>query len=162
MTSLLPDSNESLPAEHWGALAFDLVLRAAPLETILETFNITSDTLKSLLANPNFKATIEDAKAQVKQYGAEAGFVLRARTLCEDLMPDMYRIAKDPTTDPKQRESIFNSFARYGLLDPSTNKKQTADTGVKVVFNLGAGVRGMEHIIPAQIVTTHTSNDQGE
>lgn len=45
----------------------------------------------------------------------------------EDLLPDIYSLAKDSRTDAVPRQRIFGSLARYALLDPATTKKGGAD-----------------------------------
>jgi hypothetical protein len=137
----------SVPVALWGSLAFELVLRAVPVGQILATYNVTEAQLSVLLDTPAFQATLKDAAAQVKQHGADAGFVLRARALSEDLLPDIYRIAKNDLTDGALRHKIFETLSRYAQLDPATNKKPGGGDGVQVIFNLGAGIRGLGHVV---------------
>ncbi|MGE8165203.1 hypothetical protein ACQKRQ_34270 [Paraburkholderia sp. NPDC080076] len=131
----------------WGSLAFDLVLRVAPLPEILATYRLTQRQFAVLLDTPAFVAALRDAQAQMRAHGAQAGFVFRSRALAEDLLPDIYNLAKDGRTDAVLRHRIFESLARYALLDPASTKKGgDGGGGVQVVFNLAAGIRGMEHI----------------
>ncbi|RQH02723.1 hypothetical protein [Paraburkholderia dinghuensis] len=133
----------------WGALAFDLVLHAAPLADIRSTYGLTLSQFAALLATPAFVAALRDAQAQLREHGAQAGFVFRSRALAEDLLPDIYALAKDERTDAQLRHRIFESLARYAQLDPAVMKKGDAGGGVQVVFNLAGGIRGLSHVVPA-------------
>lgn len=144
----LPGPREFAKAS-WGSLAFDLVLRVAPLPEILATYRLTQRQFAVLLDTPAFVAALRDAQAQMRAHGAQAGFVFRSRALAEDLLPDIYSLAKDGRTDAVLRHRIFESLARYALLDPASTEKGGDGGGVQVVFNLASGIRGMEHVVGA-------------
>lgn len=135
----------------WGSLAFDLVLRVAPMPDILAAYGLTQQHFAVLLDTPAFVAALRDAQAQMRAHGAQAGFVFRSRALAEDLLPDIYGLAKDNRTDAVLRHRIFESLARYALLDPASTKKGGDGGGVRVVFNLAQGIRGLEHITGALV-----------
>lgn len=53
-----------------GPLAFDLILRVAPLPQILAAYNLTEPQFGQLLGTPAFVAAQRDAQAQMKEHGA--------------------------------------------------------------------------------------------
>lgn len=53
----------------------------------------------SNFARPLFPAALRDARCQLREHGAAAGFLLRSRALAEDLLPDVYGLAKETKND---------------------------------------------------------------
>jgi hypothetical protein len=96
-------------------------------------------------ARPLFPAALRDARCQLREHGAAAGFLLRSRALAEDLLPNVYGLAKDTNTDAALRHRVFESLARYALLNPAT-KKDNVEGGVRVIFSIALGKRGMLHV----------------
>ncbi|MGF6599809.1 hypothetical protein P3T23_004543 [Paraburkholderia sp. GAS448] len=146
-TATLPPA--ALDKSSWGSLAFDLVLRVAPLAEIIAAYGLGPARFDALLDTPAFVAALRDAQSQLREHGAQAGFVFRSRALAEDLLPDIYGLAKSPATDAQLRHRIFESLARYALLDPAASRRAGDGGGVRVIFNLAAGIRGMGHVVPA-------------
>jgi hypothetical protein len=96
-------------------------------------------------ARPLFPAALRDARGQLRERGAAAGFLLRSRALAEDLLPDVYGLAKETKNDA----ALLPSHLRVsGALCParSTTKKDNVEGGVRVIFNIAQGKRGMLHV----------------
>jgi hypothetical protein len=123
----VPVTGRPFDKSTWGALAFDLILRAAPFHEILLTYGLDLRQFDVLLGTPAFVAALRDAQSQLREHAAQAGFVFRSRALAEDLLPDIYALAKDERTDAQLRHRTFESLARYAQLDPASMKK--GDTG---------------------------------
>lgn len=141
----LPVMIDQLPVAQYGALAFDLAMKTAPLAQIMDVYGLTEAGLTALIDTPAFKDAVADAKAQLAEHGPIAGFVIRSRFIAEDLLTDMFQLAKSATTDSALRFKIFQGMAQYARVDPATTKQKgdQGSGGVNVVLNFGSGIRGI-------------------
>lgn len=147
---------QAFPVVQYGALAIDIAQRLPP-EQILALYNISEEALLELIKTPAMLMAIKDAKDKVREFGSKGGFVLRNQFVAEDLLSRVLTIARDPRTDPALVTKIFETTSRFGRLDPGTDKNKGGSTGPQVIFQLGAGIRGLEHLNPRVIV-----NEGGE
>lgn len=149
---------------QWPSIAQDIVMTSikkedgtTPLITaaeICDTYQMTVEECRAMLALPEFKRLVRDFKQRVDAMGDNASITLRAQMLAADMMEEMY-IAAKTVNDPKEKRETFKLLAQIGGLDPATNgtNKPSRDSGggglaalATVIINVPQGIPGMEHI----------------
>lgn len=149
----VPVLSDNIPVALYGALALDLVMHPKELDQIRVTYGLTETGLLALMGQRGFIDAFRDAKAQVVEHGATAGFKIRARFIAESLMDDMYKLAKADSTDAPLRVKVFDRMASYAGLDPASTKQKgdIGGGGVSVQFNFAPGINGLAHVMPTVV-----------
>lgn len=134
----------------WGALIMALIMDPGKQAEVLHENNTTADEVEELFKNnEEFRIAVKECQSVIKAQGPNAGFVLRAKIMAEDLLGDMYMIGKDRNTPAALRIRVAENAAAWGRLDPKHDKGRTdaTDTGVHLSFN----IIGLERPFPGVV-----------
>ncbi|WP_147628807.1 hypothetical protein [Pelistega indica] len=137
-----------IPQETIYEVAFSMAMAEHvsedDLEGFLLQFDITPIQFANLSSSPIYARALAEAKAFIKENGANRGFKVRARYYVERLVDDMYKMARDKGTDPSLRLKMFETLAKYADVDPSADKKgKEGASGTVINISVGQGIRGI-------------------
>lgn len=131
-----------------GSFCRELVLQLEPIEDLLKSWELTPETYAELRKSTFFQNELRSAVAEVREMGPDAGFIARCKLLAEDSLQNMVDLMQHAHTPPEVKVKLFDTFTDLGRLKPV---KQAAggsaadggQRGPQVVFNFGAGMRGL-------------------
>lgn len=138
----------------WGALIMELLMDPGAEAEVLAAHGATRDEVALLFkTNKEFQIAVRECKSVIKAQGPNAGFVMRSKMMAEDLLTDMYKLGKSPTTPTALRVRIAENAASWGRLDPKHDKSSTdaGDKGVHFSFNIIGLNRSLPGIVAAEI-----------
>lgn len=155
------------PAE-WGALALELRLMPFDGERICKTYKTSADIVLAMLGkgtHPNvpepvkaFQLALREAKNQIESLGPDAGFILRARTLSEQHLLLLDRLARNANTPPQVALKAIELGSQLARLHPGTagrsgGEEKAPAVGVMVNITMGAGLPVPEALVIDAIPT---------
>lgn len=90
-----------LSTARWPKLAYELAVGVDDAATLAARHGLTFDEFRVVLNHPLFQRILQEAVADVRTNGS--GFREKAKVIAEDLLPDLYSIAKNPNVHPSIR-----------------------------------------------------------
>jgi len=129
--SILADQNlrELALAEARNALGPN-----EPLSTFLTHECLTLQEFEAISRNPQYQRYLKDYKADLTENGFS--FAAKARVLAEDLLADVYRMAKDVDTPAAMRVKTLENLVDWGRLAPKQTAEVAAGPGYSITINL--------------------------
>lgn len=139
-----------ITATTLGSFCRELTLNLEPLEDLLASWELTPDAYEVLRRSEFFQNEMRAAVEEVRAMGPDAGFITRCKLLAEDALPQMVGLMTNATTPPEVKVKLFDTFTDLARLKPQKQVAQEGSRGPAVVFNFGAGIKG----IPSTIEVT--------
>jgi hypothetical protein len=133
-------------------LALEIVMAGAEkAQEVFEKYKISHTAAVELLTNPLFQKQIEQYKAELETSGMS--YRMKARVLAEDLLPEAYEIAKDPTYPAAVRADMIQWVTKVADLEParSNGKDIVAGAGgfsLQIIF---AGQQPQQTVVGASV-----------
>ena len=106
-----------------------------PLSTFLAQECISLLEYEAIAKNPQYQRYLKDYKADLTENGFS--FAAKARVLAEDLLADVYRMAKDSDTPAAMRVKTLENLVDWGRLAPKATVEAAAGPGYSITINLG-------------------------
>jgi hypothetical protein len=134
--SILADQNlrELALAEARNALGPN-----EPLSTFLTHECLTLQEFEAISRNPQYQRYLKDYKADLTENGFS--FAAKARVLAEDLLADVYRMAKDVDTPAAMRVKTLENLVDWGRLAPKQTAEVSSGPGYSITINLQNGAK---------------------
>lgn len=123
---------------NWGALIMEIMLEPDKISEIATLYHTTLEEIYDLrMNNAEFQRAMREVKSRIAGLGSNMGFVLRNQAMAEEMLVDMYRLAKDKATPAALRVRITENSVKWGRMDPGLEKdrNEKRDMGVNVVMN---------------------------
>lgn len=117
-----------------------------PLAVFLQQECLTQAEYDQIAKNSVYQGYVTAYKAELKESGFS--FSAKARILAEDLLGDIYLMAKDPDTPAQMRVKTLENLVEWGRLAPKQSPTEAAGSGFSVTINLGGGNRETVTISP--------------
>ena len=89
----------------------------------------------AIAANPTYQRYLKDFTAELRESGFS--FAAKSRVLAEDLLADIYRMAKSIETPAAMRVKTLENLVEWGKLAPKKDPSEVAGAGFSVTINLG-------------------------
>lgn len=106
-----------------------------PLSTFLTQECITLVEYEAIAKNPQYQRYLKDYKADLTENGFS--FAAKSRVLAEDLLADIYRMAKDPDAPAAMRVKTLENLVDWGRLAPKATAEVASGPGYSITINLG-------------------------
>lgn len=116
------------------AMLYDIVLQTAPVDSLLEAYNLSAEQFRELLKSQAFLDALREVRAEMAKEGFS--FRMKAATMGESSLPVVFQIAHDATTPPAVRLAAAKSLVEWGGLEPAPGA-QGPGQGVSITINLG-------------------------
>lgn len=104
------------------------------LEKICARYHYTPEQTELLRNDPGFQVRVLRMEAELKKDGVT--FRMRAAHLAESLLPDIYRVALDPSTSLTNKLSVFGTLVKLGELEPKPAAVAAQGSGFSITINI--------------------------
>lgn len=115
MEQLTLPADPAASAPYPRGLALDLALEVGTLKEILESYNITPENFKKILATPAFRQEFEAHKESLATEGWS--FKKKAQAQAELYLNLVYRLASSDQTPAAVRADLIKSTVKWAGLD---------------------------------------------
>lgn len=105
-----------------------------PLSVFLAQECLTLQEYEAISKNPTYKRYVKDFKAELTENGFS--FSAKARVLAEDLLGDIYLMAKDVDTPAQMRVKTLENLVEWGRLAPKQTQNDLPGSGFSITINL--------------------------
>lgn len=102
-------------APYPRGLALDLVLEAGTLQEVLDSYNVTPEQFKRIIANPAFRQEYEAHEESIKQEGWS--FRKKCQAQAEAHLDLVFRLANSDQTPAAVRADLIKSTVKWAGLD---------------------------------------------
>jgi hypothetical protein len=117
-----------------------------PVATWLLQERLTQAEYDEIAKNAIYKGYVTAYKAELVESGFS--FTAKAKILAEDLLSDMYHMAKDDDTPAQVRLKVLENLVDWGKLAPKSDSMTAAGAGFSVTINLGGSAPKTINITP--------------
>jgi len=107
-----------------------------PLSSFLMQESITLVEYEAIAKNPMYQRLLKEYKEELTESGF--GFSAKARLLAEDLLTDIYHMAKDKDTPAVMRVKTLEHLVDWGNLAPKKVVADIGGAGYSITINLPA------------------------
>ena len=108
-----------------------------PLSVFLSHECLTLPEYEAIARNPQYQRYLKDYKADLTENGFS--FSAKARVLAEDLLADIYRMAKDTDTPAAMRVKTLENLVDWGKLAPKNTADIASGPGYSITISLNSG-----------------------
>jgi hypothetical protein len=108
-----------------------------PLSVFLQHECLTLQEYEAISRNPTYARYLKDFKQELSENGFS--FSAKARVLAEDLLADIYRMAKDVDTPAAMRVKTLENLVDWGKLAPKNTAEIASGPGYSITINLNSG-----------------------
>lgn len=105
-----------------------------PLSVFLSQECLTLPEYEAIARNPQYQRYLKDFKADLTENGFS--FSAKARVLAEDLLADIYRMAKDVDTPAAMRVKTLENLVDWGKLAPKATADVASGPGYSITISL--------------------------
>lgn len=127
-----------------GRFCRELACGLDQVEVLLAEWGVTEEQFALVQKSPAFQNEMAVVEAEMRELGADAGYIYRMKSLCEDMLPDFVKMYKDVAISPNQKFEMMKWAAEMARLKEKNVPRGTADMpgprGPTVVFQFGAGL----------------------
>lgn len=130
-----------------------------PVEFILQKECLTAYEYEIIGKNPAYQRMVREFTDELNEKGFS--FSAKCRVLAEDLIGDVYRMAKDSDTPAAMRVKTLENLVEWGLLKPKVAVTEANSGGYSITINLSPGASGagagnitLENVVLAPKITT--------
>lgn len=122
-----------------------------PIHVFIAQEALTQAEYDGIAANPQYQMYLKGFIEELKENGFS--FQSKARVLAEDLLADIYRMAKDKDTPAISRLKTLENLVEWGKLAPKATANDNPGAGFSVTINLAP-----TGAAPAQSVTINAED----
>lgn len=144
MASPAPEQRLHLTSTTLGRFCRELACGLDKVEVLLTEWGVTPDEFEQVKRSPAFIAEMQVVQGEMQALGADAGYIYRMKSLCEDMLPDFISLYRDPVTSIGQKFEMIKWAAEMARLkDKPVSRGTEIDVkprGPQVVFHFGAGL----------------------
>ena len=105
-----------------------------PVQEILASEGLTQAEYDSITSNPQFQRYRDAYAKELKDSGFS--FSAKCKVLAEDLLPNMYHLARDPDVPAAVKAKIHENLVEWAELKPKTNQPASTGPGFSITFNI--------------------------
>lgn len=116
------------------AVARNQVGAMRPVQEILASEGLTQAEYDSISTNPQFQRYRDAYATELRDNGFS--FAAKCKVLAEDLLPNMYHLARDPDVPAAVKAKIHENLVEWAELKPKNNVQATAGPGFSITINL--------------------------
>lgn len=106
-----------------------------PTAIFLVQQRLSQQEYDAILKDVTYRGYVASYTAELRETGF--GFSVKAKILAEDLLSDIYQMAKDPGTPAQMRVRTLENLVEWGRLAPKQSATDVAGTGFSVTINMG-------------------------
>jgi len=112
------------------------------IDVLLREWQVTPEEFELIKETPAFKHEMAVVVQEMQEMGTDAGYVFRMKSLAEELLPDVVRMAKAAETPTSQKFEIIRWVSEMARLKekPAKNSDAQGPRGPSVIFQFGAGL----------------------
>lgn len=138
------------------AIARNQVGANRPVTEILPSEGITQLEYNEMVANPVFTRYLEAYTTELVDSGFS--FAAKCRVLAEDLLPDAYKMVRDPDVPAAVRSKVIENLVDWANLKPK--KDVAVQTGAGFSINIVFPDKDGNATPPEKVVSTQTAAPQ--
>ena len=139
------DKIPSLYRTKHERLACELALKMETPEEVFRRHGYEAGEAVALLESPAFIAILERVATEVRETGLS--FRMKARAIAEDLLPEAFDMATDPTVSSSVRLDAIKWAAKVADLEPRVKEEQKGTGGGLTLNIMFAGQEAPARII---------------
>tara|TARA_R110000868_G_scaffold100451_7_gene276259 strand:- start:1339 stop:1938 length:600 start_codon:yes stop_codon:yes gene_type:complete len=113
-----------------------------PLSVFLSHECLTLPEYEAIARNPQYQRYLKDFKADLTENGFS--FSAKARVLAEDLLADIYRMAKDTDTPAAMRVKTLENLVDWGRLAPKVTADVASGPGYSITISLNGAPKSTQ------------------
>lgn len=121
-----------------------------PVQEILASEGLTQAEYDSISTNPQFQRYRDAYATELRDNGFS--FAAKCKVLAEDLLPNMYHLARDPDVPAAVKAKIHENLVEWAELKPKNSVQTTAGPGFSITFNIPAMNSGSQPTMEAVVV----------
>lgn len=127
------------PEDASNALAFELVAKLVPAKDVLDKYGITEEEFAVMAKSKEFQLKMQEAKALWNsQTNTLERIRVKTQMQLEDALPELTRIASNPTTSPKDRIEAVKQISKLaGAEIKPVDEGPAAGSTFSITINLG-------------------------
>lgn len=158
--------------DKWQYIAEDLSLMMlkdaeglnplVSVEDICSQYNMSQEELTVLLRYKPFQNLVAEYGKRNAALGDNASLVLRMQTMGSVLAEELFKDVQQSGTELAQKIRVWESFMKYGGLDPATNGSGKTKAGggdggnaaaavAQVIIKIDSRIPGLEHCQPKAV-----------
>ena len=139
ITDTSPIKASKFTASDFSAtLAAELAAGIYEPSEVFDTFGLTTDEARAMLATPAFQAMVKQASAEWKALdNTEKRVRYKALVSVEELMPTLFGVVSDMKNPASSRTDAFKTFMKLAALDRAEVEGQSGQR-FSISINLGA------------------------
>jgi hypothetical protein len=122
-----------------------------PLSVFLSHECLTLQEYEAISKNPQYQRYLKDFKQELSENGFS--FSAKARVLAEDLLADIYRMAKNVDTPAAMRVKTLENLVDWGKLAPKMTTEVGSGPGYSITINLNGAQKTTTVDVQATDVT---------
>lgn len=105
-----------------------------PVQEILASEGLTQAEYDSISSNPQFQRYRDAYVKELRDTGFS--FSAKCKVLAEDLLPNMYHLARDPDVPAAVKAKIHENLVEWAELKPKASAQASAGPGFSITFNI--------------------------
>lgn len=105
-----------------------------PVQEILASEGLTQAEFDSISSNPQFQRYRDAYVKELRDTGFS--FSAKCKVLAEDLLPNMYHLARDPDVPAAVKAKIHENLVEWAELKPKASAQASAGPGFSITFNI--------------------------
>lgn len=106
-----------------------------PMHVFLAQEAMSQAEYDEIAKNPTYRGYVDTYMAELRESGFS--FAAKSRVLAEDLLADVYLMAKDPDTPAAMRVKTLENLVEWGRLVPKNTVADVPGAGFSITINLG-------------------------
>lgn len=125
-----------------GKFCRELAGGLSPLPTLLTEWSLTPTDYQRLQSSEGFAHEMSVIVREMREMGADAGYIYRMKSLSEEFIVEILRIMKSPDTPVSTRVELIKFTAEMARLKEKSavRGEDVGPRGPSVVFHFGAGL----------------------
>lgn len=125
-----------------GKFCRELACGLSDTRTLLGEWGLSVEQYNALEASPGFKREMLLVLDEMKDLGADAGYIYRMKSLAEEQIAEVIKIMKDPATGVGTRVDLIKFVAEMARVKekPAVRNGEVGPRGPQVIFHFGAGL----------------------
>lgn len=140
-----------------GKFCRELACGLSEKSVLLNEWGLTDEQYAMLEGSAGFKREMQLVLDEMRELGADAGYIYRMKSLAEDQISEVIKIMSDPATGVGTRVDLIKFVAEMARVKEKPVPRGTeGQRGPQVIFQFGAGlpVQTMTLVPPIDVTPT--------